>query len=161
MIPRLRYQSQSHWCLYQSLLTCINTKQVGDSKWVCICETGIAFSNSTVRTRSQSPVPLKHIWLSELSSGLYGRVEGLATDVSEVRTASNIREPWWWRKHVPLKRRSTITLHGNTSQKTNSELSIFVPKKYGDFLWSVWASVWKIATRNNYMMLETILICWW
>jgi hypothetical protein len=25
---------------------------------------------------------------------------------------------WWWRQHVPLKRRSTIILHGNTSQKT-------------------------------------------
>jgi hypothetical protein len=26
--------------------------------------------------------------------------------------------PWWWRQHVPLKRRSTIILHGSTSQKT-------------------------------------------
>jgi hypothetical protein len=25
--------------------------------------------------------------------------------------------PWWWRHHAPLKRRSTIILHGNTSQK--------------------------------------------
>jgi hypothetical protein len=25
---------------------------------------------------------------------------------------------WWWRQHVPLKRRSTIILHGSTSQKT-------------------------------------------
>jgi hypothetical protein len=27
--------------------------------------------------------------------------------------------PCWWRQHVPLKRRSTIILHGSTSQKTN------------------------------------------
>jgi hypothetical protein len=27
--------------------------------------------------------------------------------------------PWWWRQHVPLKHRSTIILHGSTSQKTN------------------------------------------
>jgi hypothetical protein len=27
--------------------------------------------------------------------------------------------PWLWRQHVPLKRRSTIILHGSTSQKTN------------------------------------------
>jgi hypothetical protein len=25
---------------------------------------------------------------------------------------------WWWRQYVPLKRRSTIILHSNTSQKT-------------------------------------------
>jgi len=27
-------------------------------------------------------------------------------------------DPWWWRQYVPLKRRSTIILHGSTSQKT-------------------------------------------
>jgi hypothetical protein len=27
--------------------------------------------------------------------------------------------PWWWRQHVPLKRRLTIILYGSTSQKTN------------------------------------------
>jgi hypothetical protein len=48
---------------------------------------------------------------SELSSGLYCRVEWLSTDVSEVRT-------WWWRQYAPLNRRSTIILHGSTSQKT-------------------------------------------
>jgi hypothetical protein len=26
--------------------------------------------------------------------------------------------PWWWRQHVPLKRRTIIILHGSTSQKT-------------------------------------------
>jgi len=26
-------------------------------------------------------------------------------------------QPWWWRQHIPLKRRSTIILHGSTSQK--------------------------------------------
>jgi hypothetical protein len=26
--------------------------------------------------------------------------------------------PWWWRQYVPLKRRSTIILHGSISQKT-------------------------------------------
>jgi len=25
---------------------------------------------------------------------------------------------WWWRQYVPLKRRSTIILHGSTTQKT-------------------------------------------
>jgi hypothetical protein len=32
--------------------------------------------------------------------------------------------PWWWRQYAPLKRRSTINLHGSVSQKTilNSSL---------------------------------------
>jgi hypothetical protein len=34
--------------------------------------------------------------------------------------------PWWWRQHVPLKRRSTIILHGSTSQKTNLNFTIVV-----------------------------------
>jgi hypothetical protein len=29
-----------------------------------------------------------------------------------------LTHPWWWRQYVPLKRRSTIILHGSTSQKT-------------------------------------------
>jgi hypothetical protein len=29
-----------------------------------------------------------------------------------------IIHPWWWRQHLPLKRRSTIILHGSTTQKT-------------------------------------------
>jgi hypothetical protein len=28
-----------------------------------------------------------------------------------------LTHPWWWRQYVPLKRRSTIILHGSTSQK--------------------------------------------
>jgi hypothetical protein len=56
-------------------------------------------------------------WCSELSSGLYCRVKWLSTDVSEVRTASIIRDEWWWRQYAPLKRRLTIILHGSITQK--------------------------------------------
>jgi hypothetical protein len=55
-----------------------------------------------------------NLYCSELSSGLYCRVKWLSTDVSE----GWIIHPWWWRQHVPLKRRSTIILHGSTTQKT-------------------------------------------
>jgi hypothetical protein len=34
-------------------------------------------------------------------------------------TVATHSSPWWWRQHVPLKRWSTIILHGSTSQKTN------------------------------------------
>jgi hypothetical protein len=51
----------------------------------------------------------RRVWCSELSSGMYCRVKWLSTDVLEVRT---------WRQYAPLKRRSTIILHGSTSQKT-------------------------------------------
>jgi hypothetical protein len=30
----------------------------------------------------------------------------------------NCHQGWWWRQYVPQKRRSTIILHGSTSQKT-------------------------------------------
>jgi hypothetical protein len=43
----------------------------------------------------------RRVWCSELSSGLYCRTH-----------------PWWWRQYAPLKRRSTIILHGSTTQKT-------------------------------------------
>jgi hypothetical protein len=42
--------------------------------------------------------------------------------------SSDLSGPWWWRQHVPLKRRSTVTLHGSTSQKTNLNIILFVAK---------------------------------
>jgi hypothetical protein len=33
-----------------------------------------------------------------------------------------VTHPWWWRQHASLKRRSTIILHGSTSQKTITNL---------------------------------------
>jgi hypothetical protein len=33
-------------------------------------------------------------------------------------SSSHGGDPWWWRQYVPLKRRSTINLHGSTTQKT-------------------------------------------
>jgi hypothetical protein len=52
MIPDLQYQyhcqSQCHCCLYQSLVTCTNTKHVGDLKSDCVYETGKVFGNSIV-----------------------------------------------------------------------------------------------------------------
>jgi hypothetical protein len=32
--------------------------------------------------------------------------------------------PWWWRQYAPLKRQSTIILHGSTSQKTSLNMGI-------------------------------------
>jgi hypothetical protein len=60
----------------------------------------------------------RRVWCSELSSGLYCRVKWLSTDVSEVCTASIIREEWWWRQYAPLKCRPTIILHGSTTQRS-------------------------------------------
>jgi hypothetical protein len=33
-----------------------------------------------------------------------------------------VTHPWWWRQYAPLKRRSTIILHGITSQKTTPNI---------------------------------------
>jgi hypothetical protein len=68
--------------------------------------------------------------------------------------------PWWWRQHVPLKRRSTIILHGSTSQKTilnfilaavrawNLTFLNFVLRLSGVFL----------ADRSSIPMIEAICI---
>jgi hypothetical protein len=34
--------------------------------------------------------------------------------------------PWWWRQYAPLKRRSTIILHGSISQKTTLNIMTVV-----------------------------------
>jgi hypothetical protein len=103
-------------------------------------------------------------WCSELSSGLYCRVKWLSTDVSEVRTASIIRDdrtasiirdhPWWWRQYAPLKRRSTIILHGSTTQKTALNITLAAVRtwnltqldKLPEFLESEGSSPWQPAT---------------
>jgi hypothetical protein len=67
-----------------------------------------------------SPTLIQTTCQSLESSRMYCRVvKYMSTDVSEVRTATIIRELWWWRQYAPLKRRSTSTwLHGSSSQKT-------------------------------------------
>jgi hypothetical protein len=35
------------------------------------------------------------------------------------------RDPWWWRQYIPLKRRSTIILHGSTTQKTALNIILY------------------------------------
>jgi hypothetical protein len=55
LFPHLRYQYyyhfQNHCRLYHSLVTCTNRQNVGDLKWVYVCETGVVFINGTVRMR--------------------------------------------------------------------------------------------------------------
>jgi hypothetical protein len=45
------------------------------------------------------------------------RIRGVPGSNS-VRRPVILTHPWWWRQYAPLKRRSTIILHGSTSQKT-------------------------------------------
>jgi hypothetical protein len=37
-------------------------------------------------------------------------------------------DEWWWRQYAPLKRRSTIILHGSISQKTTLNIYAFCKK---------------------------------
>jgi hypothetical protein len=61
----------------------------------------VFLSSKWTRTKPSLTRTFTHsylLWCSELSSGLYYRVKWLSTDVSEVRTASIIRDdthPWW------------------------------------------------------------------
>jgi hypothetical protein len=54
--------------------------------------------------------------------------------------SSGMDHPWWWRQHVPLKRRSTIILHGSTSQKTILKVTINCFRTWG-YKYSVFFSV--------------------
>jgi hypothetical protein len=51
------------------------------------------------------------VFMDETSVDNYFTRQYIPEDNSELH-------PWWWRQHVPLERRSTIILHGSTSQKT-------------------------------------------
>jgi hypothetical protein len=97
------------------------------SSTTCFCGTAfVRVLYACVNNRFNKPEPCSRaerrhfeqvLWCSELSSGLYCHVKRLSTNVSEVHTASIITHPWWWRQYAPLKRRSTIILHGSITQK--------------------------------------------
>jgi hypothetical protein len=57
---------------------------------------------------------------SETSVDNYFTRQYIPEDNSEhhTRRREKLKSSGWWRQHVPLKRRSTIILHGSTSQKT-------------------------------------------
>jgi hypothetical protein len=52
--------------------------------------------------------------------------------------------PWWWRQYAPLKRRSTIILHGSTSQKTILNIT-------------VWLFKWRGGRESNSLVLQAHL----
>jgi hypothetical protein len=72
---------------------------------------------------------------------------------------ARLTHPWWWRQYAPLKRRSTIILHGSATQKTalNTILSALITykKNYITYLISCWAihddsrSNWQRWNRQN------------
>jgi hypothetical protein len=61
--------------------------------------------------------------------------------------------PWWWRQYAPLKRRSTIILHGSTTQKTTLNkgyycfISYCILQCFAGRYGSVWKSSW-VLYRN-------------
>jgi hypothetical protein len=48
-----------------------------------------------------------------------------------------VHHTWWWRQYVPLKRRSTIILHGSTSQKTILNIIRYISKNLASGLYPV------------------------
>jgi hypothetical protein len=70
---------------------CSRTKHIGvprvESAWP-------KWSRNENLSHSCEKFSRRRVWCSELSSGLYCRVKWLSTDVSEVRTASIIRDEW-------------------------------------------------------------------
>jgi hypothetical protein len=77
-----------------------------------------------------------HPWSSSL---MMEAVRTSETSVDNHFTRQYISEhnsdhPWWWRQYEPLKRRSTIILHGSISQNT----TLIIPDDGGStYLWNV------------------------
>jgi hypothetical protein len=63
---------------------------------------------------------MEAVRISETSVDNYFTRQYIPEDNSELHTrrCENLKSSGWWRQYVPLKRRSTIILHGSTSQKT-------------------------------------------
>jgi hypothetical protein len=79
---------------------------LGDGDSMFLWNTGIylqVYMVLLLTVQHRQKVPNLQCYCSELSSGLYCRVKWLSTDVSEVCTASIIRDdhPWWWRQYNP------------------------------------------------------------
>jgi hypothetical protein len=64
------------------------------------------------------------VWSSDLYCGMYCHVKYCRPTFQ--RYVLPPSRAWLWRQHVPLKRRSTIILHGSTSQNTNLNWSYFI-----------------------------------
>jgi hypothetical protein len=68
--------------------------------------------------------------------------------------------PWWLRQYVPLKRRSTIILHGSTSQKTI--LNIIPDDGSSTYLWNVGRQLFYTAVHlrrqfwTSSLMMEAV-----
>jgi hypothetical protein len=77
-------------------------------------QTNTIASSSCSKPTAEILSRLPWSWLrSELSSGLYCRVKYCRPMFQRC-----VLGPWWWRQYATLKRRSTIILHGSTTQKT-------------------------------------------
>jgi hypothetical protein len=90
----------------------------------------------------------RRVWCSELSSGIYCRVKLLSTDLSEVRTASIIRDEW---QYAPLKRLSTIILHGSISQKTTLNIILAAVKTWNLTSRRKLTRKWKWLSPTKYL----------
>jgi hypothetical protein len=90
-----------------------------------------------------------------------------------VRTASITpsTHPWWWRQYAPLKHRSTIILHGSTTQKTALNICLWLlcsckaETRGNDNTSSQWAvtclQTWSAmphASRHLIMVAPTLMI---
>jgi hypothetical protein len=62
-------------------------------------------------------------WASYLSNGLSSYVRFQVLTAASMKSRIVFWDQGWWRQHAPLKRRSTIILHGSTSKKTILDLS--------------------------------------
>jgi hypothetical protein len=58
-------------------------------------------------------------------------------------------DPWWWRQYAPLKRRSTIILHGSTTQKTALNMFLHYLKSNCGWFPAV-CRLWNISLEQRF-----------
>jgi hypothetical protein len=92
---------------------------------------------TAVHPRRQFSLMMEAVRASETSADNYFTRQYIPEDNS----------PLWWRQYVPLKRRSTIILHGSTSQKTI--LNIW-PKQLALPLTRVWEGRRRCSLRGTF-----------
>jgi uncharacterized membrane protein len=83
-----------------------------------------------------------------------------------VEAAVFFTHPWWWRQYAPLKRRSTIILHGSTFQKTilNNGIPvcswrILIDVSLENFVITLWTLFWNVCNlfvSKQYLRIQPV-----
>jgi hypothetical protein len=78
---------------------------------------------------------------------------------TKIWTWRAVYHPWWWRQYAPLKRRSTIILHGSISQKTTLISNYY--NNYNNYYNLYWILIFQVKNlchpeKNKYIHVRNV-----